>query len=98
MQIAEGMGEVFFWAALFVIVCLGVYRLIKWLRRIRISFIDMVGELILFGLFVMPAITIGAYIGSIIDNALSMEGGLNIAFLFAGFLAGAYLWRRALGQ
>ncbi|HRQ40816.1 MAG TPA: hypothetical protein PLD25_23125 [Chloroflexota bacterium] len=95
MQTVEGMGSVFFWVAVAAsLVFLGVRLFIR-LRRRKQKPIEIIGGVIVWGLFVLPSVTIGAYLGSLIDNSLDITYGLNCAFSLVGLMVGFYLWWRA---
>lgn len=99
MQTAEGIGGVFFWAAVGAGCGYGFWRLFKWLSRegenSHFSCMELMGEVILLGVFLLPAATIGAYLGSVLDNLLPIQQGLNFVFLLMGLFVGIFLWRRA---
>lgn len=99
MQTAEGIGGVFFWAAVGAGCGYWFWGLFKWLSRegenSHFSCMELMGEVILLGVFLLPAATIGAYLGSVLDNLLLIQQGLNFVFLLMGLFVGIFLWRRA---
>ena len=98
IETTEGVGGVFFWLLVFFTSCWLVWRFLSRLRnpghQSHFSLLEVVGEIIILGLFVLPSIAVGAYLGSLIDAGLAIDNGLNCLFSLLGLGVGIYIWRR----